>query len=408
MYKLQGPGLMTRATRTSRRRSALLSCLESRNTRRSLDSTSSACPPEPSTSQTEQHAGTCSEHYRSLDSSQTPIGYKEYCECQARQAGENEEKRREQPTTIGSFSAGKQPPGDFNTPRTDRDAHNKSEQDHRPGEFGLTFQETKGGNDNEQGEYRSGCSSEDADQHLEGPFRAFQKCWLWKLNSASHLTIKLLASAAIRENPCPIFSRKDISDDGAVDIGKAHVAAAEAIGQPGVIQAEEMKDSRMQVMHVDLVLDGEVAVLVGLPVPDASLDSSAGQPHRETERVVIAADFLDIAAIRQLRRGRPAEFASPENQSLVQQPSGPQSLRRAAIGRSAAFAFTRCPFSRPRFLRENRATRGRPPACGRRAHYSISWHRPRSPRQSDRARRCSASRGGRVFPVAAPGPIRAA
>ena len=57
-----------------------------------------------------------------------------------------------------------------------------------------------------------------------------------------------------------------------------------------MVEAEQVQDGRVQVVDVDLVLDGVVAELVGRAVDDAALEAAAGHPHREAERVVIAAD----------------------------------------------------------------------------------------------------------------------
>ena len=91
---------------------------------------------------------------------------------------------------------------------------------------------------------------------------------------------------------------------------------------------------RVQVVDVDLVLGGVVAVLVGRAVPEAALDAAAGQPHREAVRVVVA------AVVAALGRRRPAELAAPQHQRVLQQAraaSGPSS--RPAIGWSTSRAF---------------------------------------------------------------------
>ena len=49
-----------------------------------------------------------------------------------------------------------------------------------------------------------------------------------------------------------------------MDVGEAEVAALEAVGQLRVVEAEQVQDRRLQVVDVDLVLDGGEAELVGL------------------------------------------------------------------------------------------------------------------------------------------------
>ena len=53
-------------------------------------------------------------------------------------------------------------------------------------------------------------------------------------------------------------------DDPTVDVGQTKIPSLEAIGQPGMINAEEMQNRRVQVVHVDRVLDDSIAQLIGL------------------------------------------------------------------------------------------------------------------------------------------------
>ena len=64
-------------------------------------------------------------------------------------------------------------------------------------------------------------------------------------------------------------SCQDAPDDLAVDVGQPEVAAGVAIGQPGVIEAQQVEDRGVEVVDVDLVVDGVVAVIVGGAVDDA-------------------------------------------------------------------------------------------------------------------------------------------
>ena len=75
-------------------------------------------------------------------------------------------------------------------------------------------------------------------------------------------------------------SRQNLPDHLAVHVGQAHVAAAEAVGQPLVVDAQQVQHRGVQVVDLDLVLDGVVAVLVGRAVDRAALDAAAGQPDR--------------------------------------------------------------------------------------------------------------------------------
>ncbi|KAJ3049450.1 hypothetical protein HK102_012501, partial [Quaeritorhiza haematococci] len=61
--------------------------------------------------------------------------------------------------------------------------------------------------------------------------------------------------------------RHDRADHVAVHVGQAEVAAGVAVGEPGVVEAEEVEDRGVEVVDVDDVLDGLVAE-VGVPTPD--------------------------------------------------------------------------------------------------------------------------------------------
>ena len=85
------------------------------------------------------------------------------------------------------------------------------------------------------------------------------------------------------------LSGDNILDDLAIHVRQPEIAAGVAVGQPGVIQAQQVQDRRVQVVDVDLVFDRVIAVVVGLAVGEARLDAAAGHPHRVAVRIVVAA-----------------------------------------------------------------------------------------------------------------------
>ena len=99
-----------------------------------------------------------------------------------------------------------------------------------------------------------------------------------------------------------------------MDVGQAEVAAGVAVGEGLVVEAEEVEDRGVEVVDVDLVLDGLEAELVGGAVDVAALDAAAGQPHGEAVVVVVAAVHLALvrAGGGQLDGRRPAELAAPD------------------------------------------------------------------------------------------------
>jgi hypothetical protein len=63
----------------------------------------------------------------------------------------------------------------------------------------------------------------------------------------------------------------------------------------------------MQIVNLDLVLDGMVAVVIGGPVDSSTLDASSREPDREPVGIV-------VSAISALSHGSSTEFTSPEDE----------------------------------------------------------------------------------------------
>ena len=137
--------------------------------------------------------------------------------------------------------------------------------------------------------------------------------------------------------------RQDFLHHIAMHVGQPHVAAAEAEGQALVVDAEQVQHRGVQVVNLDLVLDGFVAVIVGGAVDRAAFDAAAGQPDGEAKRVV-------IAAVGPLGEGRAAELAGPDDQRRLQQPAAFRSFNSAAIGWSTARALFSWPVSQAAVL----------------------------------------------------------
>ena len=73
----------------------------------------------------------------------------------------------------------------------------------------------------------------------------------------------------------------------------------------------------MEIVDVDRILDDVVAEIVGAADGDAGLDAAAGQPHRESARVMIAAEESRPVAV--LVHRRPPELAAPDDERVVEQ-----------------------------------------------------------------------------------------
>ena len=59
------------------------------------------------------------------------------------------------------------------------------------------------------------------------------------------------------------FSRENPLDDVAVDVGQPVIAACVSIGESVVMDAEEVKDGCVHVVHVDRIFSREGAEVIG-------------------------------------------------------------------------------------------------------------------------------------------------
>ena len=87
-------------------------------------------------------------------------------------------------------------------------------------------------------------------------------------------------------------SGDDVVQHRSRHVRQPEVAAAVLIGQLGVIDAHQVQDRGVQVVHVHRLLDRLEPEVVGRAVGDAALHAAAGEPHAEPERVVIAAALI--------------------------------------------------------------------------------------------------------------------
>ena len=99
-------------------------------------------------------------------------------------------------------------------------------------------------------------------------------------------------------------------DDFTINICKAKVAACIAIGQPFVVEAEQVKNGCLQVMKVNAVLGGIVGVHIRAAVGNAWLDSGTGQEkcHRM---------WVMVASVAALANRCTAKLGTPKDQCVL-------------------------------------------------------------------------------------------
>ena len=106
--------------------------------------------------------------------------------------------------------------------------------------------------------------------------------------------------------------RQYLAHDFAFNICQAEIAAAVAVSEAFVVQAKQVEKRGVQVMHVNWIRGGIVAVVVTGPETVTRLYATARHPPGESVRIM-------IASIEALRGRRATEFASPNHQRLTKQ-----------------------------------------------------------------------------------------
>src|SRR3954466_15242797 len=103
-------------------------------------------------------------------------------------------------------------------------------------------------------------------------------------------------------------SGDDVVDYGTGHVGEAEIAAAVAIGQLRVIDAEQVENRRVEIVDVHRLVNSLEAEVVGGAVDHSTLDAAPGPPHREAERVVIPPILRLPGAAADFHHRRPSEL----------------------------------------------------------------------------------------------------
>ena len=111
-------------------------------------------------------------------------------------------------------------------------------------------------------------------------------------------------------------SGDQLLDNLAENIGEAVVPSLMLVGKPFMVDAQEVQDRGVEIMHVDARGDDAVTEWIGRAVGDAGLDAATGRPGGEAARVMIA----PVVGGRQFSLAviGAAELAPPEHQGVVE------------------------------------------------------------------------------------------
>ena len=106
--------------------------------------------------------------------------------------------------------------------------------------------------------------------------------------------------------------------DLAVNVGEAVLAALVAEGEPSMVDTAEVEDCGLHVVHVDAVRGDIPGEVVGGAVDVPPFHPPASEPPAEGFAEVVAADRVFGVT---LAEGRAPEFASPDDERVVEHSS---------------------------------------------------------------------------------------
>lgn len=78
-----------------------------------------------------------------------------------------------------------------------------------------------------------------------------------------------------------LCSGEELRDKVSMDIGEAEVAALKAVGEPEVVEPQEMEQRGMEIVDVDFVFGDIEAEIIGFTESDAWFYSATSHPHTE-------------------------------------------------------------------------------------------------------------------------------
>ena len=80
---------------------------------------------------------------------------------------------------------------------------------------------------------------------------------------------------------------QDAFDDVPADVGEAEPAALVFVNELLVVDAHEVHERGLKVVHMNGVFDDVVAEVVGLAIAESGFYACSGHPHAETAWVVV-------------------------------------------------------------------------------------------------------------------------
>jgi hypothetical protein len=103
-------------------------------------------------------------------------------------------------------------------------------------------------------------------------------------------------------------------DDATMHIGQPEIPSSISVSQPFVIQAQRVKDGRVEIVEVDGMADRFATIFIGLAVGQAASHTTAGHPKGKPFGIVPASGAI-------LKLCKSPDFPAPNDQRFVQHPA---------------------------------------------------------------------------------------
>jgi len=101
-----------------------------------------------------------------------------------------------------------------------------------------------------------------------------------------------------------------------MDVSKAEITPLESVGELIVIDAEEVQESGVQVVHVDLVFSGIETEIIRSAVDCAWLNAATRHPNGVSMRMMIPTDLVRLEG--SLHHRSSTKLTAPKDQGFVE------------------------------------------------------------------------------------------
>src|SRR5262249_6049074 len=99
-------------------------------------------------------------------------------------------------------------------------------------------------------------------------------------------------------------------------VRETEIAATVPVSQFSMIDAEQVQDRGMDIMHMDRFVDSLEAKVVRGSINGAALDRTASQPHSEPEWILVAASLQVARSSSDFAHRGAAKFGSAYDQRV--------------------------------------------------------------------------------------------